>query len=140
MKNPFKKKSLVDTLMNVGIGGVANVAIDYVWNMAGLDNIVAENITFAQSSTVKNAVKVLGGALAGGMVSGRYGRAAADGVATVGASNLIADLINGSDVPATTAPSSGLPSGTIGRVGRRIYPRGRKIAGVGNNPSSFMSE
>ena len=29
-KNPFKKSSIIDTVVNVGVGGAANVAIDYV--------------------------------------------------------------------------------------------------------------
>lgn len=135
-KNPFKKQSLMDTLTNVGIGGASNVAFDYIWDAAGLD----ATLTFESVSadTIKNGIKILGGALAGGMISNKYGRAAADGIATVGVSNLVSGLITGSDTdkPKTGGETTGLPSGTVGRIGRRYgsaaYARGRrsgKIAG-----------
>mgnify|MGYP007069915708 CR=1 FL=1 len=120
-KNPFKKKSLMDTLTNVGIGGAANVAIDYIWDVAGLDaTLTFESIS---ADTLKNGIKILGGALAGGMISNKYGRAAADGVATVGVSNLIASLIDTTTSTSTSTSTSadgsaGLPHGTIGRVPR----------------------
>lgn len=116
-KNPFKKKSLTDTLVNVGIGGAANVAIDYVWNAAGLDNTLSfEGVS---SSTIKNGIKILGGAVVGGMVSNQYARAAADGVATVGVSNLLSGFINSSESESDSGDNiSGLPQGTIGRARR----------------------
>ena len=139
-KNPFKKKSLIDTLTNVGVGGAANVAIDYVWDVAGLDT----TLTFESVSadTIKNAVKILGGAVVGGMISNKYARAAADGIATVGVSNLIAGLINTTPDPETTKTegSAGLPAGTIGRMpryGSRAYRAAKsRVAGL----SDFMSE
>ena len=141
MKNPFKKKSLTDALVNVGVGGAANVAIDYVWSMAGLDETISANITAAEPETVKNLVKIIGGAVAGGMVSGRLGRAAADGVATVGASNFISGLINSSD---TEDKDGGNKEGTngvpwqVGKTGRRMGQRGFRRAIRGTGSVNFM--
>ena len=121
MKNPFKKSNIVDTLINVGIGGGANVAMDYA----------VENIDALKSlgETTTNLIKIGVGVLAGTMVSNKYLRAAADGVATVGASNLVKSYI---------APTAGLPEGTIGRLrmGQRGFRRAtRRVAGA-----DFMQE
>ena len=138
MKNPFKKSSFKDTLINVGIGGGANALIDIEWEQVGMDAMLepitknSEGAERISADTLKNIIKIAGGAVVGGMVSGKYGRAAADGVATVGASNLIAGLIE-------QKPATGLPEGTIGRV-RRLGQRGfkrAKIAGVSG--ADFMS-
>lgn len=124
-KNPFKKKSLTDTLMNVGIGGAANVAIDYVW----------EQVDALQPyDEYKHIAKIVGGALAGSMVSAPWARAAADGIATVGVSNLIAGYLEkGTD---TTKTTEGLPGGTIGalrgyRYGKSSFGKGKgRMAGL----------
>lgn len=139
MKNPFKKSALIDTLTNVGIGGAANVAIDYGWDAAGLDATIASMIPSVEAGTIKNAIKILGGALVGGMVKNKYARAAADGVAVVGASNLISGLITGSEDADKGA--SGLPEGTIGRIrrmGQRGFARRARVAGVQGAP--FMAD
>lgn len=102
MAKLFKKKSIMDSLVNVGVGGAANVAIDYAWNALG--------DTVASLAEYKDIIKVAGGALVGSMVSGKVARAAADGVATVGVSNLISGLMG------TNAGTAGLPAGTIGSV------------------------
>lgn len=128
MKNPFKKSSIMDTVVNVGIGGASNALIDLGWNkvdfLAGLGD------------TTKNAIKIVGGAVVGSMISNKYARAAADGIATVGVSNLVAGLLP-SDEPSTTA---GLAEGTIGRIrlGQRGFARraGKRVAGVAG--SNFM--
>lgn len=121
-KNPFKKQSIVDTVVNVGIGGAANVAIDYVVSQV-------EAIQSLGDTTI-NAAKIALGAVAGSMVSNKMLRAACDGIATVGVSNLVKGLMDGTTSTETT---SGLPSGTIGRVipGNRAYRRARKVSGVG---------
>lgn len=126
MKNLFKKSNILDTVINVGVGGAANVAIDYAF--AQIDALAS------LGDTTKNAIKIAAGAVAGSMVGNRYARAAADGVATVGAANLIASYI-----PETTKAASGLPEGTIGciRLGQRGFRRGR-VAGVAG--ADFMSE
>ena len=122
-KNPFKKQSIVDTVVNVGIGGAANVAIDYV--VSQVDAIQS------LGDTTINAAKIALGAVAGSMVSNKMLRAACDGIATVGVSNLVKGLMDGD----TTSKEDvkGLPYGTIGRVipGNRAYRRARKVSGVG---------
>lgn len=102
-KRLFKKKSIMDSLVNVGVGGAANVAIDYAWSALGQ--------SVASLEEYKNIIKVAGGALVGSMVTSKVARAAADGVATVGVANLIAGLMGTEE-----SSTSGLPAGTIGRV------------------------
>ncbi len=109
-KNLFKKENLLDLAMNVGIGGAANVAFDSV-----VTNIEA----FATlSDTTKNAIKFGIGIVGSSMVSDKYVRAAMNGFATVGASELISGLIN-DDNQAT----AGLPAGMIGRRPRYVPAR-----------------
>ncbi len=138
-KNPFKKKSLTDALVNVGVGGAANVAIDYAWDAIGVDSYIPDSLGVS-GATIKHAIKILGGAVVGGMVSNRYARAAADGVATVGVSNLINELITKDDKPA-----AGLPNGTIGalrgyRYGSRNFGKGaRKASGRMAGLEDFQS-
>lgn len=121
-KNPFKKQSIVDTVVNVGIGGAANVAIDYVVSQVEAIQSLGD--------TAINAAKIALGAVAGSMVSNKMLRAACDGIATVGVSNLVKGLMDGTTSTETT---SGLPYGTIGRVipGNRAYKRARKVSGPG---------
>ena len=118
MKNPFKKSSITDTIVNVGIGGAANVAFDSV--------IASFDAFSALDATTKNAIKIGAGALVGSMINNKYVRAAADGIATVGVSNLVASYIGGSGEEPKKDPVTGLPSGTIGRVrmGNRAFRRG----------------
>lgn len=132
-KNPFKKQSIMDTMINVGVGGAANVAIDYV-----VDQVEAIK---ALGDTTINAAKIVLGSVAGSMVSNKILRAATDGIATVGVSNLVKGLITGdSSVTPDTDATSGLPYGTIGRVrpGNRAYRRANKVSGVG--ASSVMGK
>lgn len=111
-KNPFKKQSIIDTAVNVGVGGAANVAIDYVVNQVDAIKSLGD--------TTVNAGKIVLGAVVGSMVSNKLLRAACDGVATVGVSNLISDLMADA-----TSGTAGLPYGTIGRIrtGNRAYKR-----------------
>lgn len=111
-KNPFKKQSIIDTAVNVGVGGAANVVIDYVVNQVDAIKSLGD--------TTVNAGKIVLGAVVGSMVSNKLLRAACDGVATVGVSNLISDLMAD-----TSAGTAGLPYGTIGRtrLGNRAYKR-----------------
>ena len=140
-KNPFKKKSLTDTLINVGIGGGANVAFDAIWDAVGVDSMLPASIS-EYSSTIKNGIKILGGAVAGGMITGRW-RAAAGGIATVGVSNLIDEYWN----PGKSGDngSAGLPGGTIGalrgyRYGSRNFGKGaRKVSGRMAGLEDFQS-
>lgn len=127
-KNPFKKQSIIDTVINVGVGGAANVAIDSV----------VEQLDFIKNlgDTTINAGKIALGAVLGSMVDNKYLRAACDGVATVGVSNLMAGLMG----EPTKAPQ-GLPYGTIGRarmLGNRVYRRAHKVSGC--NATSVMGK
>lgn len=126
-KNPFKKSSIIDTVVNVGVGGAANVAIDYVVEQV---DAIKE-----MGDTAINAAKIALGAVAGSMVSNKILRAACDGVATVGVANLIKGLISGSDAEPKEEGTGILPYGTIGRVipGNRAYRRAirtKKVSGV----------
>ena len=99
MKNPFKKSSIVDTVVNIGLGGAANAAMDYV----------VESVPTLQSlgETTTNIVKIGVGAVAGSMLTNKYARAAADGLAVVGASDLIKGYIQGKTTPAPGGEGTG---------------------------------
>ncbi len=127
-RNPFKKKSLTDTLVNVAIGGAANVAIDYIEKEFNVPQ--EEGKEKPLSDTVVNVIKIGLGAVVGGMVENQMARAAADGVAVVGVSNLISGLMADS-----AESASGLPYGTIGspvtrvRLGNKYFKKAAKKAG-----------
>lgn len=124
MKNLFKKSSIVDTLVNVGIGGAANVAMDYaVTNIGALASL---------GDTTVNAIKIAVGALAGSMTSNKYLRAATDGIATVGVSNLVKGYIGGDEAGAEVP--AGVPF--IGKVktGQRNFRIARDTRGAGAVP------
>lgn len=126
MKNPFKKSSITDTLVNVGIGGAANAAMDYA---------VTSGLVPASAAEYTNYIKLGVGVLGGTMVSGKVARAAFDGLATVGASDIIKELIAGTTESAP-APTEGLPF--IGATQRRMGQRGfRSVRGTGD--VAFMS-
>lgn len=89
-KNPFKKQGMVDSLIAVGTGGAANAVIDMAVESFNGDR--EDPI----SETTINIAKLVGGVVIGSMVGGnKIVRAAVDGIATVGASNLVSGLING---------------------------------------------
>ena len=116
----------MDTVVNVGIGGAANVAMDYAF--ANIDALAS------LGDTTKKAVKIAVGAIGGAMTTNKYLRAGLDGIATVGASELISSYID--------TPAEGLPEGLIGRVyrtGQRGFKRA-KIAGVTATSDAFMSK
>lgn len=121
MKNPFSKSSITDTLINVGLGGAANAAMDYA---------VANVDALASVAQYTNYIKLGVGVLGGTMIKGKVARAAFDGLATVGASDIIKELIT----PAAAAPASGVPF--IGRVraGQRGYVNRRGVRGTGTVP------
>ena len=116
-KNPFKTKNIVDTMVNVGIGGAANVAIDYAMNSFELDI----------EPDYMNLGKFILGTVGSSMVSNKYAKAAFDGVATVGASNYFSKLLTDkTTVPSSEAPA-GVPAGTVGRT-KMIAPM-KKFSG-----------
>ena len=131
MGKVFKKSSIVDTLVNVGIGGGANVAMDYLYGL-----IPEETFANVENPTmIKNLIKVGVGVLGGSMVSGKsakYLRPAVDGIATVGASELISGLISGSD------KGKQKPAGNVafmGSAGRRMGQRNfRSVRSTGAVP------
>lgn len=137
MKNPFKKSSIVDTLINVGVGGAANVAMDYAFSMLPADTFA----TVENPDNIKNVIKIAVGALGGSMSKNKYVRAAVDGIATVGAANLISGYIT----PADGGDQKQIPGVPfIGRLraGQRGYRRA--IRGTGKvgaiNGEPFMSK
>lgn len=133
MKNPFKKSSIIDTVINVGVGGAANVAMDYIFSQV--------DALASLEPTTKNIVKIVAGAVGGSMVSNKYVRAAADGVATVGVSNLIVSYISTEETaaPETAAPA-GLAKGTIGRAYRMGQRGFRKVSGIAGEAGAFMAK
>lgn len=133
MKNPFKKSSIIDTAINVGVGGAANVAMDYVFTQV--------DALASLEPMTKNIVKIVAGAVGGSMVSNKYVRAAADGVATVGVSNLIASYMGTEETatPETAAPA-GLAKGTIGRAYRMGQRGFRKVSGIAGEAGAFMAK
>lgn len=118
-KNPFKKGNVVDTLINVGVGGAGNVAADYI-----IDSIQKDAKEPWSPDTI-NLGKFIIGSVGSAMVSNKYAKALMDGFAVVGASNYISSLM------ADSQTTSGVPAGTIGRA-RYIAPRrtyARRFAG-----------
>lgn len=112
-KLKFKKDNITDTVLNTAIGGAGNVVFDMAWEY------MPDAVTNL-GDTAKNAIKLIGGAVAGSMVSNKYLRALTNGFAVVGASDLISGLVTGNtetdSINDDPASASGLPHGTIGRV------------------------
>lgn len=129
MAKLFSKKSgAIDTLVNVGIGGAANVAIDYA--VAQFDALSS------QTQTVKNAVKIAAGVIGGSMVKNKYLKSGLEGIAVCGVAQLVADQL------AENTTTSGLPAGTIGRVrmGNRYFRGSRGVRGVAGAGNDFMGK
>lgn len=139
-KNPFKKNSVITTVVSVLGAGAGSAGADWLLERFGI-------IDDSWEKSTVNAVKLVAGAAAGAMIPANSGmfymvaKSACDGIATVAAHNLVADML-----PAATeepAPkgnedgTSGLPYGTIGATRRKLGQRTwRKVNGVGN--ASFM--
>lgn len=127
-KNLFKKRSMTDTLVNVGVGGAANVAADYLLNMVQPEDDPWEPDTV-------NIVKLAVGVLGGTMVSNRILRAACDGIATVGVSNLVSGLMNDTagtsdPLPDNTGGGTDTVSGMKGMLGARPVPGHRNYVSL----------
>lgn len=130
MKKFMKKQNVVDTAVNLALGGGANVAIDYA--VQSIDALASIDTKYI------NAGKLVIGAVASSMVSNKMAKSAFDGIAVVGASNLIKELMGGGESAETT---TGVPAGTVGRlIGRARSPRksfGRAIRrGMNGVPAS----
>lgn len=139
MKNPFKKQNVMDTVITVGLGGAANVAIDAVVDSYN------ESATTPFEDVYVHAGKFIVGAIGSAMVGNRYAKAALDGIGVVGASNLIAYLMDDQQPKPKPKPkpnpeekTTGIPYGTVGRVrtanaqyARRMRRSGR-VAGIAN--------
>lgn len=128
-KNPFKKNSIIETAINVGTGGAANVVVD----------MAIESLLPNTSDMYVNAGKFIGGVVLGSMVGkSQMLRAAADGIATVGVSNLVKSLIADSESSEST---KGFKNAAMGRVRAghsRLARRIKTRRGVGNTPSAIM--
>ena len=127
MKSPFSKSSIVDTVVNVGLGGAANAAMDYaVANVDALSTLSEQTV---------NIVKIVAGAVCGTMIKGKYAkytRPAFDGIATVGAANLIKSYIDESAGSNTGDEKGTSGASFIGKTGRY-----RRYRGTGTVP--FMA-
>ena len=126
----FNLKNALASAGALAIGGGANILADWALNQF--------EATASWDKKYINGGKIAIGAIISSMLDGKkYGmlKSAADGIAIVGASNLADELINGTDE--TTATTTGLPEGTIGRLrmGQRGFRRGR-VAGI--KGASFM--
>lgn len=100
-KNLFNTKNIIDGMINVGVGGAANVAVDYVINSIEMETPI-------EADTL-NLGKFILGVVGSSMVGNKVVKAAFDGVATVGISNYVSTLVN------DTQTTAGLPAGMIGR-------------------------
>ena len=130
MKNPFKKQSIVDTLVNVGVGGAANVLIDYGITLLPAD--MQESI----KGTTKHIAKIAIGAIGGSMAKNKYLRAATDGIAVVGVSDWVNELMTPAEDKTANNGGENGPSGApfIGtgriRTGQRGFRRGVRGTGA----------
>ena len=131
MKNPCKNQSIVDTLVNVGVGGAANVLIDYAITL-----LPAETQKTLEGTTTHIA-KIAIGALGGSMAKNKYLRAATDGIAVVGVSNWVNELMTGEEGEGKATNNGGentagapfIGTGRI-RTGQRGFRRGVRGTGA----------
>ena len=131
----FNTKSAIKTGTSVLVGGIGSAIAD--WLLAKYDIIPADYQQYT------NAGKVVVGAIAGSMVKNDIVKSAFDGIATVGAAELVKGFLPTDDSAATENPVTGLPKGMIGAAARRhLGQRGfaRKVNGVGNTPAALMSK
>lgn len=139
MKNPFKKQSLITTAVTVLGAGAGSAVADWLLDRFG---IIDEN----WEKTTVNAVKAVVGAVGGSMIPVKgtlslVAKSACDGIATVAAHNIVADLLPANEnIPTNTeSGAAGLPYGTIGASRGYRMGQGKKfkrVNGVGS--ASFM--
>lgn len=123
----FNSKSAIATGTSVFFAGAGSAAAD--WALAKWDVIPAE---YAQYT---NIGKVLVGAVVGSMAKNQIVKSVFDGIATVGAANLVEGWL-----PTEAKATEGLPEGMIGRLrmGQRGFRRG--VRGVNATPAALMSK
>ena len=130
----FSTKSAIATGTAVLTAGVGSAVAD--WLLAKYDVIPADYQQYT------NIGKVIVGAVAGSMMTNQIAKSAFDGIATVGAANLVKEWLpeNGTTKEEETATPAGLAQGTIGRL--RMGQRGfrRAVRGVGGEAGSFMAK
>lgn len=125
----FNTKSVIATGTAVLAAGAGSAVAD--WLLAKYDVIPAEYAEYT------NVGKVLIGAVAGSMMTNQIAKSAFDGIATVGAANLVAGWLP-TETKEPAAPAAGLPEGTIGRI--RMGQKGFRKAIRGVNGAAFMQD
>ena len=130
----FNTKSVIATGTAVLVAGAGSAVAD--WLLAKYD------VNPAEYQDYTNIGKVVLGAIGGSMITNQIAKSAFDGIATVGAANLVTGFLpngatTGSETTSiettSTETPSGLPKGTIGRVkmGNKAFKRGvRGVAGA----------
>lgn len=127
MKKLFKKQGVIDTTLALLVGGAGNAAMDMV--VENVDALKSLNPLYI------NLIKIGVGVAGGSMTTNKTIHQATDGVAVVGASDIVKSIIDGTfsfggDEEQKTP--SGLPAGTIGRLraGNRRFMTRHKVSGV----------
>lgn len=129
----FNTKSVIATGTAVLAAGAGSAVAD--WLLAKYDIVPDDYKEYT------NVGKVLIGAVAGSMMTNQIAKSAFDGIATVGAANLVAGWL-----PTETKKDGGeeqkgsgyLPEGTIGRL--RMGQRGFRKGIRGVNGAAFMQD
>lgn len=127
MKKLFKKQGVIDTTLALLVGGAGNAAMDMV--VENVDALKSLNPLYI------NLIKIGVGVAGGSMTTNKTIHQATDGVAVVGASDIVKSIIDGTFSFSGTeaaAPAAGLPAGTIGRLraGNRRFMTRHKVSGV----------
>lgn len=136
MFKKFKMNSAISNATAMALAGAAGAGVD--WALKKYDVIPGD-----WDETVVNAAKVLGGAVLASMVDSKtlYGipKAVGDGIATVGAYNLVAGWLP-TETKESAAAAAGIdPQSMIGRI--RMGQKGFRKAGIrGVNGAAFMQD
>lgn len=126
----FNTKSVIATGTAVLAAGAGSAVAD--WLLAKYDVIPAEYAEYT------NVGKVLLGAVAGSMMTNQIAKSAFDGIATVGAANLVAGWLP-TETKDETATTSGIdPQSMIGRL--RMGQKGFRKGIRGVNGAAFMQD
>ena len=119
----MKKQNVVDTAISLALGGGANVVVDYA--TSSIDALASVDEKWI------NAGKLVIGAVGSAFFGNKMAKDALNGIAVVGASNLIKGLMN--QTPAVdNGGASGVPYGTVGRLNRRRLPNRRLTSTIRN--------